>query len=308
MFGQFSLLLLLVAPRVSSLLLSSGLFTPPIPTNTAHHGLSSFLKETYPGTTFDPTLHTFIASLPDPLKNPSPSTYGTYSLLCPLTILARSSLSPSFAFYSPSTGLLTASGYATLQSRMTRALPDLSRWKRGREIDCDGWQGQEVRYKGVVEDTLRLGDDEGEVEMGKTVRTEWELDLVRFDAAGRICSIISGVTLSDPVLDGSSSGRISNDVTLSPSAKVEIDELKARIAGMYDKLETLRGQESSMGFMKQKQDIDDLELDLRVLTDKSLDGSSNVGGRGGLTGLHSRFTGKKLRGLASWQLWRKNPR
>jgi len=54
---------------------------------------------------------------------------------------------------------------------------------------------------------------------------------------------------------------------------------------MNDKLESLRGQESSMGFMKQKQDIEDLELDLRIVINKATDSNSSTEGRGGIGGL-----------------------
>lgn len=91
------------------------------------------------------------------------------------------------------------------------------------------------------------------MEEGLTVRSDWELDMCLFTDSGLIESIISGVPIIDPVLDGSSSGKISKTVEISKADQVLIDDLVKRIEGMYDKLESLRGQESSMGFMKQKQ-------------------------------------------------------
>lgn len=137
-------------------------------------------------------------------------------------------------------------------NRVDRAIPSLRRWKRGKLIESEGWVGQEVRYKGVIENGLSLMEEE-KVEEGLTVRSDWELDMCLFTDSGLIESIISGVPIIDPVLDGSSSGKISKTVEISKADQVLIDDLVKRIEGMYDKLESLRGQESSMGFMKQKQ-------------------------------------------------------
>jgi len=68
----------------------------------------------------------------------------------------------------------------------------------------------------------------------------------------------------------------------------EVKKLRAVIVGMYDKLETLAGQESSMGFMKQKSDIGDYELQLETAIGDVLNQKSNTGGAeflGGLRGV-----------------------
>ena len=250
----------------------------------------SKIESMYPRSSFPPGLGSYFDTFlgTDDGKAAASSTlesarrkgvYDAYSVMPAITAFTREIFTPTMTYYSPATGVLSLPEYKKLTTAVDTGVDEWRRWQKGCYIEGGGWIGREVRRKGKKVSDISLGGRM--VEGGDAfVRGEWELDLVLFDDQSMVQGVVEGVVLDSP-LEGDElyGGEISSE------KKLEIEAIEKRIESMYEKLENLKGQESSMGFMKQKQDIDEMEMKLRIAHDESFDKQSNTNGLGGVAGL-----------------------
>jgi len=290
------------------------------PTQLYHHNsIADHIKASYPSESFS---EEFLSSLPSSLA-PSPSTSATekttkqattFLRLPAMSLLSRSHniFSPSMSFYSPSTSILSLTGFL----RLTKIL-DIG---FGGETDVDVVSVEvlgenvavfETRCKGAFGPGARLQIkgicDFNSVELDNLtddwyVRGEYEVGVIQFGNNGEVKSLSYGGVLKKSVVpecpEIKQMDLSEEEAVLSGSGEEvlsgyeeddEVKQLRQTISDMYDKLETLRGQESSMGFMKQKMDIDDFELALNTKLGEILNQRSNTGNGkklgGGLRGI-----------------------
>jgi len=154
-----------------------GLMTPLLSVSKSPSSLVGTLSTLYKGLAVDKELEDFIAGHDTPANPRSHNMYESYSMMEPITLLTRSVFSPSFTYYSPSTGTLDREQYERLLRKVDRGVSGWRRWRRGHQFGSSGWVGGEVRYKGSA--TYNLGFGGKDLEEIGPIRSDWELDLVR---------------------------------------------------------------------------------------------------------------------------------
>ncbi len=217
-----------------------------------------------------------LLSLP-PHPQPLPSLRSrleAHLALDPQAILSRPDLvSDSFVYYSPQTGILSKPAYLSLLKRITLSFPTIRTNVDSRHLSPETGT---ATYTSTIKAPLSLEFDLSvpiyelmPPDEAIVLRTPPVVTSVQFTSTGLLSAVMTGIP-APPTPPKCAPADI----------QTTISKLETKIGEMKDKLESLRGQESSMGFMKQKMDIEDLELELRVAKDTVLDGVSNVKGLG----------------------------